>query len=212
MFKRIIYVLPLFFLLSCTTNGPQKTLDETAKAMENNNPQAFLANIDLQLFASNYLATMTENDQMLNILNSLGNTFGLGGIQDIISSIVDVQADMKKNFTMGISTGELMAKCKVSETPDCPWVPASLREAQIIEIDKSAAIAKVTTPMKITSWLALRKIGEKWVIVGMAPLENQARSYALKAPAPTQQTSPQPGEPGKKAPAQQKPGKEPVHI
>ncbi len=81
-------------------------------------------------------------------------------------------------MNQGVATGQMMAQCRTSITPDCPWVPQSLKAAKIIEVGPDAAIASVTTPANITSWLSLRKEGNAWKIVGRAPLENLARRYA----------------------------------
>ena len=48
---------------------------------------------------------------------------------------------------------------------------------------------KITEAM--TSWLALRKVGEKWLVVGQAVMESTAREYALqKAPAAPEKPAP----------------------
>ena len=94
-------------------------------------------------------------------------------------------------MNQGVATGQMMAQCRRSITPDCPWVPQSLKAAKIIEVGPDAAIASVTTPANITSWLSLRKEGNAWKIVGRAPLENLARRYASP---PREQPADQPGQ------------------
>ncbi|HZF61713.1 MAG TPA: hypothetical protein VEZ52_08845, partial [Desulfovibrio sp.] len=63
--------------------------------------------------------------------------------------------------------------------------------AKITELGADAAVAQVTTPARMTSWLALRKVGEKWLVVGQAVMESTAREYALqKAPAAPEKPAP----------------------
>lgn len=184
-------------LFACSSSGPQKALDEVAKAMDDNNSQAFLAHVDMDAWANNYIKSLTENDAALSSINDLTKMFGLGKLSDItkmfglgnlddlINSVVDIKAKLSNEFNRGVASGELMAQCRASTSPDCPWVPESLREAKIIEIGADAAIAKVTTPARLTSWLALRKINNVWLIVGQAVLENNARAMATAQSAPS---------------------------
>lgn len=205
MFKILTSFILAAILIGCTTSGPKKTLENAAKAMETNNPGEFLANFDMKAYAANYLSMRTSGDKVLDMINDLGNALGVGSLDGLLNSIMDVEADIRNDFTMGVSTGELMAQCRTAETPNCPWVPQSLRSANITEIGQDAAIAKVTTPAQLTSWLSLRKNGDKWVIVAIAPLENQARKYAQqplntapeKAPAKSGATPPKPETPQK---------------
>lgn len=156
-------------------------LDKIARALEDKNPAQFLTEINMQAYASNYLKELTNSDLALNSLNELGNFLGLGTLDNLIDSVIDVQARIRKEFEMGVASGELMAQCKTASTPDCPWYPASLRNAQIVELGSGAAIAKITTPAQITSWLSLCKYGENWQIVGRAVLEKTAADLALAA-------------------------------
>lgn len=168
-------------LAACTTSGPQAALDKVARAMADNNPSQFLAGIDLPAYSANYLQNMTSSDMALNSINELGNLLGIGGLDKLIGSIVDVQARIKNEFERGIASGELMAQCSSATSPDCPWVPEALRNAHIVELGPSTAIARVTTPPRITSWLAMCKYGENWKIVGRAVMENEAREMANAA-------------------------------
>lgn len=174
-----IVILCAFLLAACMETGPQKTLNEMAQAMETNDGPAFLAHINMPVFAENYIRSMTRNDEALNSINTLGKLFGLGSLDELIGSVVDMQSRLIDEYNSGISTGKLRLVCERAETPDCPWVPAALREAQIVELSPEAAIAKITTPIKITSWLALHKNGDKWQVVGQAALESTASAYAL---------------------------------
>lgn len=166
-------------LAACMETGPQKTLNEMAQAMEKNNGTAFLANINMPLYAENYIRSMTRNDEALNSINTLGKLFGLGSLDDLIGGVVDMQSRLVEEYGSGVSTGKLKAECESAVTPDCPWVPASLRDAEIVELSPQAAIAKVTTPTRITSWLSLNKQGDKWLVIGQAALESTASAYAL---------------------------------
>lgn len=179
------------FMGGCTSDGPNATLDKAARALDENNSSMFLQQFDMPVYADNFVRGITRNDSALSSLNELGNLLGLGSLDSLIGSIVDFRAKIEQNFTQGVASGELMAQCKVATTPDCPWYPSSLRKAQVIVLGANAAIAKVTTPARLTSWLALSKEGEQWKIVGTAVMENKARELALKG----QQKPAQPAKP-----------------
>ena len=202
MFKKIIILCGILFLCACDGNGPKQALNNTAKALEAYNPQEFLQNFDLKLYTSNHIEALTQNDRALNMLNSFGNALGLGGIDSLINSFMDVQEDIKNNFNMGVSTGELMADCREGDSPLCPWVPQSLRDATITEVGENGAIAKVTTPAKLTCWLALRKVANSWLIIGLAPLESQAREFASSGGKAAQPPAKAPAAPKTKTPSQ----------
>lgn len=189
-------------LLGCTTSGPQKALDAQADALSKNDSAAFLAQMDLKAFAANQVKNMTRDDQALSTLDSMGRMLGLGGMDELLGSVIDMEARLGKQYTRGVSTGELAAQCRTAATPDCPWVPESLRKAQVTELGQDAAVAKVTTPAGMTSWLALRKKGERWLVVGQAMLEGTAKEYAAGAAPQEKQTPPAaPRKPAPDAPA-----------
>ena len=179
---------------ACESSGPKGALDKMADALDDNAPSAFLGVMDMQAYASNQIKNLTQSTGVLNSLNALGNAFGFGGVvEELLGNIVDMKASLEQEFERGVASGELMAKCRTSETPDCPWVPQSLRNAEIVEIGQDAAIAKVTTPARLTSWLALRRTNGKWQVVGQAVLESVARAYAEQAPqAPAAAPAPAP--------------------
>lgn len=192
MHKKILTLgLGIICLIACTASGPQKALDNMADAMEKNMPSQFLAHIDMPAYANNYVKNLTGKDGVLNPLNELSNMFGLGNIDNLINSFVDIQNKFKQDFERGVSSGELMAQCRQATTPDCPWVPQSLRDAQIIKINDKAAIAKVTTPSKLTSWLALQEKDNKWLVVGHAVMEANAREEALAQEESTPKQAPE---------------------
>lgn len=186
--KKYLAIGAALLLLACVASGPQKALDNLASAMESNNTEAFLAQFDMDAYANNFLKTLTQNNEALSSLNALGKMFGLGNIDELVNSVVNVKAKLTDQFTRGVASGELMVQCRNATTPDCPWVPESLKQAQVKELGPDAAIAKVTTPEKLTCWLALHKFGEKWLVVGRAVLESDASVLAKAGkPAPKPQ-------------------------
>lgn len=205
--NRSFRFLPLILIMAgllaaCIASGPQKTLKDMAEALKKNDSAAFLAQVDLKSFAANEVKNMTREDAPLGLLDSLGRSLGIGGVDQLIGSIVDMEARLQGHFNRGVSTGELMAQCREAQTPDCPWVPESLADAKVTEIGPNAAVAQVTTPARMTSWLALRKVGEKWQVVGQAVMESTARQYAAGSGAPA------PEKPAPQTPAPQKPAPE----
>lgn len=187
-------------LASCLSSGPEKPLGAMADAMEKNDSATFLAQIDMPRFAANEARNMTNENEALNMLDSLGQDLGLSGMDQLLGSALNMEDKLRKSLTRGVSTGELMAHCRKAERPDCPWVPESLRNAKVVELGPEAAVASVTTPAGMTSWLALRKQGENWRVVGRAVMENMARAFAQAgqakaapaAPAKTQQPAAKP--------------------
>lgn len=171
-------------LTACFTSGPQKTLNSLAEALDKNDSAAFLARLDMKTFAANQIKNLTREDQALSSLDSLGRMLGLGGMDDLLGSVLNMENRLQGQYTRGVSTGELAARCRAAQSPDCPWVPEALKQAQVIELSDTAAVAKVTTPARMTSWLALRKKGDAWLVVGQAILEKTARVYATDVAAP----------------------------
>ena len=66
-------------LASCLSSGPEKPLGAMADAMEKNDSATFLAQMDMPLFAANEARNMTNENEALNMLDSLGQDLGLGG-------------------------------------------------------------------------------------------------------------------------------------
>lgn len=191
IFRLACAVLLALVALGCNgASGPQKALNSLAKALDDNDSAAFLAGMDMQAYAENHIRNLAANDPALRALGSLGRLFRLGNVDQLLSGALDMKAQMEADFTRGVSTGELMARCRTDETPECPWVPEALREAKIVELNAEAAIARITTPARLTSWIALRKLGEHWLVVGRAALEQTARQYALAAGAEKQEQAP----------------------
>lgn len=191
IFRLACAVLLALAVLGCNgASGPQKALNSLARALDDNDSAAFLAGMDMQAYAENHIRNLAANDPALRALGSLGRLFRLGNVDQLLSGALDMKAQMEADFTRGVSTGELMARCRTDETPECPWVPEALREAKIVELNAEAAIAKITTPARLTSWIALRKLGEHWLVVGRAALEQTARQYALAAGTQAQDKAP----------------------
>lgn len=188
--RKYMIIGACLLLLACGRSGPAQLLENLAQSMENNNPQAFLSQIDMSVYSANQLKAMTSGDDALGILNSVGRMLGLGNIDSLIGNMVDIRSRIEDHFMRGVASGELMAQCRVATTPDCPWVPKSLRDAQVVEIGPDAAIAKVTTPARLTSWLAMRRINGQWLLVGQAVLEAQARKLATSVPSSAKPQAP----------------------
>ena len=102
-----------------------------------------------------------------------------------------MQAKLRNEFERGVASGQLIIQCGDATTPDCPWYPEALRNARVVELNENAAIASVTTPAGLTSWLALDRRGEDWQVTGRAVLEKTAEEIARKnAPAKSPAASP----------------------
>lgn len=192
----LVAALLVALLAACFASGPQKTLNRLAEALNKNDSAAFLSELDLKMFAVNQIKNLTREDQALSSLDSLGRMLGLGGMDDLLGSVMDMERRLQKQYARGVSTGEMMAQCREAQSADCPWVPEALTNAEITQLSDTAAVAKVTTPARMTSWLALQKKGDKWLVVGQAVLESTAKAYAQgKTPPPAQ------GRPKRGAPA-----------
>lgn len=188
------YLVPLLGLLAACTlgEGPSTTLDRAAQALEQHNSSLFLAQINLKTLAASRLQTMTQENSALNFLNNMGKDLGLPGVDRLLGNVLNMENDLRTRLDQGVSTGELAVQCQKTTKPDCPWVAQSLRTAQIKELTPDSAIARVTTPAGISSWLALRKEGESWKIVGQAPREQQAATWATTPPQPEAAPQPKP--------------------
>lgn len=198
--KKILCICSLFLLAGCLSSGPEKTLENLATGLSKKDSTLFLAQFDMPRFAAANLHNITQQNPALRTLDSMSKMFGIGGMDDMLGSILDNPAELSGELKRGVSTGELALACSEAVSPDCPWVAASLRAAKVKELNPTAAIAQVTSPTNIASWLALSKVGEAWLVVGQAPLEEQAAQYAMgkkltpKAPpaAPAQPQQPAP--------------------
>lgn len=176
---RPLLVLALALALAACRDGAEKALEQTAKALEEHDSAAFLAQVDMTAMAANELSNLEESNGIIQGLDVLGNILGLGSrVGDVLRESVDMENRLTRSFRRTVGSGELVNQCRRAQTPDCPWVPESLRAAQVKKLDEQAAIARVTTPAGLTSWIALRRQGEAWRVVGKAVLEETAAAYA----------------------------------
>ena len=178
MKKMFTTALLFLSLAACMATGPQKTMNTLADALEKKDAALFLANVDSKQYAANEIRNRTAQSSSLSALDNMGRQLGLGGMEDLLGAVMDTEKEVRQTFTRGINTGELEAQCRSRTTADCPWVAAALRAAGIKQLSETAAVARVTTPAGITSWLALHKHGEAWLVVGKAPEEAQAARQA----------------------------------
>ena len=173
----VLALLSGLLLAGCLSSGPEKALRDMASALNKKDPTLFLARMDVRQYAVSQIINRTQDDAALRALDSMGRMLGLGGMEDLLGSVMDMESQLRTEYTRGVSTGELMAQCRTAATPDCPWVPESLEKARVKELTSTTAVAQVTTPANITSWLALVKKGEQWMVAGQAPVEAQAAQY-----------------------------------
>lgn len=166
-------------LAACMTSGPEKTLNALAEALSGNDSTKFMEQMDLKAYAAYEISNMTLENRLMGFADSLGRKLGIGGVDRMLNSIVDVENELRQQFRRGVGTGELMADCRQTTAPYCPWVPESLRKARVTQLNDAAAVAAVTTPAGVTTWLVLRKLNGQWRVVGQAALEDTARKYAL---------------------------------
>ncbi|MBR4741473.1 MAG: hypothetical protein IK079_01050 [Desulfovibrio sp.] len=176
------FVLLALFLFGCEIGSPsaKKVLLEAAKALDVNDAQAFLTCFDLKACATNEIKNLTEKNAALSTLDQMGRTLGIGGMEDIIGNVFDMERNLRQNFMRKVSTGVLAKECSKSEISGCPWVSNALRQAEVKEDKrfKDCAVARVTTPTKLTTWLALAKFGKEWRIVGWAEMQDLAEKFA----------------------------------
>lgn len=194
MKKYIPLLLTASLLGGCWSPAPEKPLVEMAKALEERDAQRFLAQMDSTRFAASMLKNRTENNEPMRLLDSLGKSLGIGGISDLLNSVIDVEQQEKNDFARGVGSGELMHQCRQARRSGCPWVPESLLNATVREISSHAAVAKVTTPVGMTTWLALAKEGDTWKVVGQSPVEADALLYAKGATESAQEKNSSPAE------------------
>lgn len=178
----------------CVSTGPEKTLHDLADALNANDAEAFLELLDGGRLAQCEVRNMIREDRALSMLNDLGKRLKLGGMQELLGQALDVERELLREYEQGVSTGSMMAECRSATSSGCPWVPESLKAAEIREISPTAAVARVITPARMTTWLALQQRDGRWRVVGKASLESTARDYALDQPQPpAEKPSAEPG-------------------
>ncbi|MBO4336258.1 MAG: hypothetical protein J5846_10590 [Desulfovibrio sp.] len=190
--KSLMVLVLLIGLCGCEFGGnPAGTvLKQAALALEKNDASAFVAQFDLKACAANEIKNITEANEALSTLDQLGKSLGLGGMEDLLGNVFDVERKLRQDFARKVSTGELALECQRQEKPGCPWVPESLRRGELVSLSESAAVARVTSPKKLTTWLALAKEGEAWRIVGWAVLKDVAEAYARGENKPEKKPTP----------------------
>ena len=167
-------------LTACFVSGPQKTLSQLAQALQKKDVDAFLPLLDLQALASNDIKNLTQENHPLSVMDSLGREMGLGSVEGLLGSLLgDRAGDLAKSFAEGVHSGVLEEQCRTSTNSRCPWVAASLEKAEVKEVGKNAAVAKVVTPAGGVSWLALQNRANGWVVVGRSGSEKMATAFAL---------------------------------
>ncbi len=181
-------------LAACEGSSPKSVLDAAAKALQAKDSQAFLALVDMKSYAAHEMVNLKQDHRLLNRLDSLGSMLGLGGeLNELLDQILDLENRTTKTLNRTVSSGELVNMCTKAQTPDCPWVPESLAKAEVKSPSETEAVARVTTPANMTSWIALRKADKDWKIVGKAVLEEDATRFARDSqPLPQAKTGAKP--------------------
>jgi hypothetical protein len=180
--KAFLSAACILMLAGCIGSGPGKTLHEAASSLERKDSAAFLAKLDAGRYAAAYMDNLTQGNPALKALDStVGKLFGVG-VADMLNSLARVEEQLVDDFRTRVATGELVNECSRAASTDCPWVPASLRGAKIKELGPDAAVAHVTVPGNIATWIAMSKTGEEWKIVGLSPREEFAARYAKNPP------------------------------
>jgi hypothetical protein len=182
--KAFLSVACILLLAGCIGSGPGKTLHEVATSLERKDSAAFLAKLDAGRYAAAYMDNLTQSNPALRALDSVaGKLLGMG-VADMVNSLAPMEEQLVGDFRTRVATGELVNECSQAASTDCPWVPASLRNAKIKELGPDAAVAHVTVPGNIATWIAMAKTGEEWKIVGLSPREEFAARYAKNPPIP----------------------------
>ena len=200
-------------LLTCACDlsgsSAKNTLNKVAEALDKNDISTFIDQFDIKACAVSEIKNVTESNEALSTLDHLGRTLGLGGMEDLIGNVFDVENSLRQNFRKKVSSGVLQNECSRQDKPGCPWVSKSLRNAETHTVSDTAAVARVKTPASVTTWIALRKKGKEWRIVGWADMEEVARSFAVRESlAPEEEkTKTSPKEKEKKSPKREESGK-----
>jgi hypothetical protein len=188
--KRFLSAVCGVLLAGCIGSGPGKALHEVASSLERKDSAAFLARMDAGRYAAAFLDNLTQSNPALKALDSAaGKLLGVG-VADMVKSLTSMEEQIVGDFKRRVSTGELVNECSQAASSGCPWVPASLRGAKIKELGPEAAVAHVTVPGNIATWIAMAKTGGEWKIVGLSQREEFAARYAQNpsaAPAPPAQ-------------------------
>ena len=194
--KTLPFAACILLLTGCIGSDPGKALHEVASSLERKDSAAFLAKLDTGRYAAAFMDNLTQGNPALKALDSAaGKLLGMG-VADMVNSLAPVEEQLVGDLKRRVATGELVNECSRAALTGCPWVPASLRGAKIRELGPDAAVAHVTVPGNIATWLALAKTGEEWKIVGLSPQEEFAARYAKNPPVPQPPPARQPASPG----------------
>ena len=195
--RTVVSAVCILLLAGCIGSGPGKALHGVALSLERKDSAAFLAKMDTKRYAAAYMDNLTQGNPALKALDSaVGKLFGTG-VTDLVNSVASVEEQLVGDFTKRVVTGELVNECSQAASTACPWVPASLRAAKIKELGPDAAVAHVTVPGNVATWIAMSKIGEEWKIVGLSPQETFATRYAKNPPTPPAKPQAAPASPEK---------------
>ena len=182
-------------LAGCIGSGPGKALHAVASSLERKDSTAFLARMDTKRYTAAYMDNFTQGNPALKALDSAaGRLFGMG-VADMVNSVASVEEQLVTDFKKRVSTGELVNECFHAASTACPWVPTALRGAKIKELGPDAAVAHVTVPGNIATWIAMTQIEGEWKIVGLSPQEEFAARYAKNPPASLRPPAQQPAGP-----------------
>ena len=191
-------------LAGCESSGPKGACDRAASALEKKDSALFLAQFDMDAYAYHELVNLSKDNGLMKLTDQIGSLFGINDqLNDLILNATNIKGQTEETFRRSVANGEMAAICSRSTAADCPWEAAGLEKAKIKELNEEAAIATVTTKANVTSWVALRKKGETWVIVGKAPTEEKAALFATDKkgmPTPPAEQK-EPVFPGKDTPA-----------
>ena len=95
-----------FALFGCEVTGssPRDMLVDCAKALEQNDASAFIGCFDLKACASTQIQNMTKENDALNTLDLLGRNLGIGGMEDLLGNVFDMENSLRQNFVKKSST------------------------------------------------------------------------------------------------------------
>jgi len=193
--RAFLFAAGVLLLAGCIGSGPGKALHDVASSLERKDSAAFLAKMDAKRYAMAFMDNLTQGNPALKALDSAASKlFGMG-VMDMVNSVASVEEQLVGDFKKRVATGELVNECSQAASTGCPWVPASLRGARIKELGPDAAVAHVTVPGNIATWIAMAKIGEEWKIVGLSPQEELSARYAKNPPASPAPPARQPAAP-----------------
>ncbi len=166
-------------LAGCESSGPKGACDRAASALTKKDSALFIAQFDMDAYAYHELVNLSKDNGLMKLTDQIGSLFGINDqLNEIILNATNLKGQTEETFKRTVANGEMAAICSRSTSADCPWDVTGLEKAKIKELNEEAAIATVTTKANVTSWVALRKKGETWVIVGKAPTEDKAVLFA----------------------------------